>query len=122
MQRKQLANRDRKRVLVVEDDAWIRWFVCDVLVDDGYEVMDAADAKASWEVDAEAGSCVEPRQAKTRAARHRMLPRKNGAPGRVMGDCGLMSSANDPFATGGPMIAAAVITLVIAPWSRPCSF
>ena len=47
MHRKQLANRDRKRVLIVEDDAWIRWFMCDVLVDEGYEVMDAADGRTA---------------------------------------------------------------------------
>src|SRR5439155_20755506 len=54
-------------------------------------------------------------------ARHSMLPRKNGAPGNVTGACGLIDSANKPFASGGPTIAVAVITLVIAPWSSPCS-
>ena len=43
MHRKQLAHRYRKRVLVVEDDAWIRWFMCDVLSEEGYEVLEAAD-------------------------------------------------------------------------------
>jgi CheY-like chemotaxis protein len=47
MQRKQLAHQDRKRVLVVEDDAWIRWFMCDVLADDGYEVIEAADGRTA---------------------------------------------------------------------------
>jgi DNA-binding response OmpR family regulator len=40
---RKLANQYRKRVLVVEDDAWIRWFMCDVLSDEGYEVLEAAD-------------------------------------------------------------------------------
>jgi DNA-binding response OmpR family regulator len=43
MHRKPLANRFRKRVLIVEDDAWIRWFMRDALSDDGYEVFEAAD-------------------------------------------------------------------------------
>jgi DNA-binding response OmpR family regulator len=47
MHRKPIANRDRKRVLVVEDDAWIRWFMCDVLTDDGYEVIEAADGQTA---------------------------------------------------------------------------
>ncbi len=47
MQRKQLGHQDRKRVLVVEDDAWIRWFMCDVLADDGYEVIEAADGRTA---------------------------------------------------------------------------
>jgi CheY-like chemotaxis protein len=47
MRSKQLANRDRKRVLVVEDDAWIRWFMCDVLADEGYEVIEAADGRTA---------------------------------------------------------------------------
>src|SRR5947208_2725628 len=47
MHRKQLANRDRKRVLVVEDDAWIRWFMCDVLTEEGYQVSEAADGRTA---------------------------------------------------------------------------
>jgi two-component system, sensor histidine kinase and response regulator len=47
MHRKQLANQPRKRVLVVEDDAWIRWFMCDVLSDEGYEVFEAADGRTA---------------------------------------------------------------------------
>ena len=47
MHRKQLAHRDRKRALVVEDDAWIRWFMCDVLADEGYEVVEAADGRTA---------------------------------------------------------------------------
>jgi two-component system phosphate regulon response regulator PhoB len=47
MHRKPIANRDRKRVLVVEDDAWIRWFMCDVLSDEGYEVIEAADGQTA---------------------------------------------------------------------------
>jgi DNA-binding response OmpR family regulator len=34
-------------VLVVEDDAWIRWFMCDVLSDEGYEVIEAADGRTA---------------------------------------------------------------------------
>jgi DNA-binding response OmpR family regulator len=34
-----------RRVLVVEDDAWIRTFLCDVLTDEGYVVLEAADGK-----------------------------------------------------------------------------
>src|SRR5712692_8152405 len=44
---KQIANRYRKRVLVVEDDAWIRWFMRDVLSDEGYEVIEAADGRTA---------------------------------------------------------------------------
>ena len=47
MHRKQLASQYRKRVLVVEDDAWIRWFMCDVLSDEGYEVLEAADGRTA---------------------------------------------------------------------------
>ena len=47
MHRKQLAHRYRKRVLVVEDDAWIRWFMCDVLSEEGYEVLEAADGRTA---------------------------------------------------------------------------
>src|SRR5262245_13026399 len=35
------------RVLVVEDDGWIRSFMCDLLSDEGYEVIDAADGRAA---------------------------------------------------------------------------
>jgi DNA-binding response OmpR family regulator len=34
-----------RRVLLVEDDAWIRTFLHDVLADDGYDVVDAADGR-----------------------------------------------------------------------------
>jgi DNA-binding response OmpR family regulator len=47
MHRKQLAQHYRKRVLVVEDDAWIRWFMCDVLSDEGYDVLEAADGRTA---------------------------------------------------------------------------
>ncbi len=47
MHRKQLAHRYRKRVLVVEDDAWIRWFMCDVLSEEGYQVLEAADGRTA---------------------------------------------------------------------------
>jgi DNA-binding response OmpR family regulator len=47
MHRKQLAQQYRKRVLVVEDDAWIRWFMCDVLSDEGYDVLEAADGRTA---------------------------------------------------------------------------
>src|SRR6266851_4751195 len=47
MHRKPIANRDQKRVLVVEDDAWIRWFMCDVLADEGYQVIEAADGRTA---------------------------------------------------------------------------
>jgi CheY-like chemotaxis protein len=39
--------RYRKRVLVVEDDGWIRSFMRDVLSDEGYEVIDAADGRTA---------------------------------------------------------------------------
>jgi CheY-like chemotaxis protein len=47
MQRKQITStlRDRKLVLVVEDDAWIRTFMRDVLSDEGYDVLEAADGR-----------------------------------------------------------------------------
>jgi CheY-like chemotaxis protein len=47
MHRKQIANslRDRKLVLVVEDDSWIRTFMRDVLCDEGYDVIEAADGR-----------------------------------------------------------------------------
>jgi CheY-like chemotaxis protein len=47
MHRKQLAQQYRKRVLVVEDDAWIRCFMCDVLSDEGYDVLEAADGRTA---------------------------------------------------------------------------
>ena len=36
-----------KRILVVEDDAWIRTFIRDVLTDEGYDVVEAADGRTS---------------------------------------------------------------------------
>jgi CheY-like chemotaxis protein len=33
------------RILLVEDDAWVRTFLHDVLADDGYDVVDAADGR-----------------------------------------------------------------------------
>jgi DNA-binding response OmpR family regulator len=39
------AVRNRKRVLVVEDDPWVRGFLRDVLSDEGYDVLDAADGR-----------------------------------------------------------------------------
>ena len=33
------------RILVIEDDAWIRTFLRDVLTDEGYSVIEAADGK-----------------------------------------------------------------------------
>jgi DNA-binding response OmpR family regulator len=47
MHRKPLAHEYRKRVLVVEDDAWIRWFMRDVLSEEGYEVLEAADGRTA---------------------------------------------------------------------------
>src|SRR5690348_6273367 len=35
----------KSRVLLVEDDAWIRTFLCDVLSDAGYTVLEAADGR-----------------------------------------------------------------------------
>ena len=37
----------RKRVLVVEDDGWIRGFMRDLLVDEGYAVLEAADGRTA---------------------------------------------------------------------------
>ncbi len=37
----------RKRVLVVEDDGWIRRFMRDLLSDEGYEVLEAADGRTA---------------------------------------------------------------------------
>jgi DNA-binding response OmpR family regulator len=34
-----------RRILLVEDDAWIRTFIRDVLSDEGYEVTEAADGR-----------------------------------------------------------------------------
>jgi CheY-like chemotaxis protein len=39
--------RPRKRVLVVEDDGWIRRFMRDLLLDEGYEVLEAADGRTA---------------------------------------------------------------------------
>jgi CheY-like chemotaxis protein len=35
----------RSRVLLVEDDAWIRTFIRDILLDEGYHVIEAADGR-----------------------------------------------------------------------------
>jgi CheY-like chemotaxis protein len=35
----------QRRVLLVEDDAWIRTFLRDVLSDEGYDVLEAADGR-----------------------------------------------------------------------------
>jgi CheY-like chemotaxis protein len=35
----------RRRVLLIEDDAWIRTFLRDVLADEGYAVIEAADGR-----------------------------------------------------------------------------
>src|SRR5438128_5110496 len=47
MRRKQVGDRVRyrKRVLVVEDDSWNRWVMRDILSDEGYEVIEAADGR-----------------------------------------------------------------------------
>ncbi len=37
--------RHRRRVLLIEDDAWIRTFLRDVLSDEGYVVIEAADGR-----------------------------------------------------------------------------
>jgi CheY-like chemotaxis protein len=42
-----------ERVLVVEDDGWIRAFMCDVLSDEGYEVIEAADGRTAIRLAAE---------------------------------------------------------------------
>src|SRR5437868_3938441 len=39
--------RPRKLVLVVEDDAWIRSFMRDVLCDEGYDVIEASDGRTA---------------------------------------------------------------------------
>jgi CheY-like chemotaxis protein len=39
------ARRRPKQVLLVEDDAWIRTFLRDVLFDEGYGVLEAADGR-----------------------------------------------------------------------------
>jgi len=36
----------RKQALIVEDDAWIRRFMCDVLADERYGVLEAADGSS----------------------------------------------------------------------------
>jgi CheY-like chemotaxis protein len=55
MQHRQLANtRSRqKRVLVVEDDGWIRRVMRDLLSDEGYEVIEAADGRTAIRLVAE---------------------------------------------------------------------
>jgi DNA-binding response OmpR family regulator len=35
----------RRRILLIEDDWWIRTFLCDVLTDEGYAVIEAADGR-----------------------------------------------------------------------------
>ena len=42
MQRKPVTNSLRNRVLVVEDDGWIRRFMRDLLTDEGYEKLRSA--------------------------------------------------------------------------------
>src|SRR5438309_12075510 len=39
------ADRFHKRVLIIEDDGWIRRFMRDMLTDEGYEVIEAADGR-----------------------------------------------------------------------------
>jgi len=39
------ADRPPSLVLLVEDDAWIRCFIRDILSDEGYEVVEAADGR-----------------------------------------------------------------------------
>jgi CheY-like chemotaxis protein len=43
----------RKRVLVVEDDGWIRRFMRDILCDEGYDVTEAADGRTAIRLVAE---------------------------------------------------------------------
>ncbi len=43
----------RKRVLVVEDDSWIRRFMCDLLADEGYDVLEAADGRTAIRIASE---------------------------------------------------------------------
>jgi DNA-binding response OmpR family regulator len=45
MRRKQIARTRQKRVLVIEDDTWNRWVMRDVLSDEGYAVIEAADGR-----------------------------------------------------------------------------
>src|SRR5438552_17137045 len=45
MHRKPISKPPKYRVLVIEDDAWIRTFMRDVLSDEGYEVLEAADGR-----------------------------------------------------------------------------
>lgn len=40
----------RRRVVLVEDDAWIRTFLCDVLTEEGYEVTEAADGRTALQI------------------------------------------------------------------------
>ena len=55
MQHRQLANTGsrQKRVLVVEDDGWIRRVMRDLLSDEGYEVIEAADGRTAIRLVAE---------------------------------------------------------------------
>jgi DNA-binding response OmpR family regulator len=43
-----------KRVLLIEDDAWIRTFLRDLLSDEGYGVVEAADGRTGLRVATEA--------------------------------------------------------------------
>src|SRR5437588_8355069 len=45
--------RQRKRVIVVEDDGWIRSFMRDVLADEGFDVIEAADGRTAIRLVAE---------------------------------------------------------------------
>src|SRR5690242_9202088 len=42
-----MAEANRKRVLLIEDDAWIRTFLRDALADSGYAVAEAADGRTA---------------------------------------------------------------------------
>src|SRR5215471_37684 len=55
MQHRQVANTrsHQKRVLVVEDDGWIRTVMRDLLSDEGYEVVEAADGRTAIRLVAE---------------------------------------------------------------------
>ena len=53
MHRKPISKPPKYRVLVIEDDAWIRTFMRDVLSDEGYEVLEAADGRTGIRLVAE---------------------------------------------------------------------
>jgi two-component system KDP operon response regulator KdpE len=42
-----------QRILLIEDDGWIRTFLRDVLADEGYEVIEAADGRTGLRLAAE---------------------------------------------------------------------